>query len=596
LAIIAPIAFHLTKKNSLQRQAIKEGIVAEIWFDTIEENDLITASEAEAFTRYVTTAIFEPEKKTNRLPQILCRDTSPRIVFISINDGKSAANVLIGSGKGIGEAIKQALLKVNRLIEIGFQPKWIKFDIVRRVFLEPPPDDNPSQFVGSLYGLAFNRGTGFAFLPDELVAYLLIDDQQELKLNYIKAYMEKRLFPRTPVQKIEPINRTELYRFSTISFFSDGQKLIAMYRGHRIINDIRRNDLISAAIYGGEYLTRNMGPDGKFMYRYIPGIDRAPDEYNILRHAGTTYSMIELYQATGDGALLSAVERALNYLLKSAMPWGEGSNRSLCIIERGEVKLGGNALAAIALAKYIEVTGNRDYLPMLLELGKWIQSVQGESGRFIIHKQSYPDYKVHNFMSAYYPGEAILAMARIYVVYPDKSLLDTAEKGARYLINVRDRGLSKSEVIHDHWLLYALNDLYRYRSKKLYLNHALLIANAIMQSQNRNPDYPDYLGSYYISPGSTSTATRSEALCAAYLLARDFGFHEEAKNIIEAIKFGVTFQLQTQFRPESVLYVKNPQCCLGGVHRSLTNHEIRIDYIQHTISSLLSLYRIMNHN
>ncbi|MGA1823195.1 MAG: hypothetical protein ACMUIP_00935 [bacterium] len=587
LAIIALFAFRCARKNAINN-------VPEIWFDNLTDNDLLTDSETEALTGYVTTALFEPEKKINRLPQIISIDKVPRIVFISVSNGASAAKVFIGSGQGIGKAIKQALCKVNRIRETGFQPKWIKFDVVQRVFIQPPPDNNPPQFAGSLYGLAFNRRTGFAFLPQELVAYRLLDNQQELKLNYIKAYIEKRLLREMSVQRMGPINMTDVYRFSTSSFFSDGQKFFPLYRGHRIINDIRRDDLLLAAIYGGEYLTRNMGADGRFMYTYIPGIDRASDEYNILRHAGTIYSMIELYQVTEDEALLHAVERGIHYLLKSAIPWGAGSNRSLCIIEQGEIKLGGNALAAIALAKYSEVTGNRNYLSQIRALGKWIQSVQDESGQFIIHKQSYTDYKVHNFMSEYYPGEAILAMVRIYAVYPDKSLLDTAEKGAGYLINVRDKGLSKSEVLHDHWLLYALNDLYRYRDKKVYLDHAFLIANAIMHSQNRNPAYPDYVGSYYMSPGSTSTATRSEALCAAYLLARDFGFSAEAQNIMEAIKLGVTFQLQTQFRPESVLYLKNPQRCLGGIHRSLTNHEIRIDYIQHTLSSLLGLYRIMD--
>ena len=61
-----------------------------------------------------------------------------------------------------------------------------------------------------------------------------------------------------------------------------------------------------------------------------------------------------------------------------------------------------------------------------------------------------------------------------------------------------------------------------------------------------------------------------------------------------AIRLGVAFQLQTQFRPESVLYVSDPQRALGGFRRSLTNYEIRIDYVQHNISSLLGLYRILH--
>jgi len=231
-------------------------------------------------------------------------------------------------------------------------------------------------------------------------------------------------------------------------------------------------------------------------------------------------------------------------------------------------------------------------MPTLLELGIWIQSAQGESGEFTVHTQSYPEGEVASSVSKYYPGEALLALTRIYALDPDEAWLDTAEAGAQYLINVRDGGLPDSELPHDHWLLYALNELYRYRPNPLYLNHALRLASAILQSQNRDPVYPDWLGSFYRPPRSAPTATRTEGLCAAYLLAQDSGHPREAEAILEGMWLGVAFQLQTQFRPESVMYLDNPRRSLGGFHRSLTNFEIRIDYVQHNISSLLCLYRI----
>ena len=95
-------------------------------------------------------------------------------------------------------------------------------------------------------------------------------------------------------------------------------------------------------------------------------------------------------------------------------------------------------------------------------------------------------------------------------------------------------------------------------------------------------------------PRSTPTATSAEGLCSAYLLARDFAGRDEAELIMESISPAIAFQLQTQFRPESVLYLKYPQRALWGFHRSLTDFEIRIDYVQHNISSLLGYYGILN--
>ena len=120
--------------------------------------------------------------------------------------------------------------------------------------------------------------------------------------------------------------------------------------------------------------------------------------------------------------------------------------------------------------------------------------------------------------------------------------------------------------------------------------------HGIFLKQNRAPEYPDWLGSYYQPPRSTPTATRSEGLFSTYLLARDYGYEQMASQILEALKLGAAFQLQTQFRPESVMYLKDPQRALGGFHRSLDNYELRIDYTQHNISALLGLYKILAQN
>ena len=50
----------------------------------------------------------------------------------------------------------------------------------------------------------------------------------------------------------------------------------------------------------------------------------------------------------------------------------------------------------------------------------------------------------------------------------------------------------------------------------------------------------------------------------------------------------------TQFQPESVMYLLDPQEALGGFHNSLTNFEIRIDYVQHNVSSILCLAEILD--
>lgn len=579
------------------KSPVQEILSPEIWFEDIKVPVSISRLDKEALVKSAAESVFDGKTNVNNIPPTLKEDTLPRIVFLSASDGIRPAYVVTGTGKGITEAIERAVTQVRSLFENNYSPKWFKLDIVQDVYnMDNVDPDKPIKIERSLQGMAFDRRSGIAFLPEEMVAHTLMNSKQEIQMNNMEKYLKDRSLHAEQFQRLKGLGETAIYRFTTISLFSDGKDAISLYRGHRLYNQLSREDLLSAARHGGQYLTRAVGDNGRFVYRYLPKADRVPKKYNILRHAGTVYSMLELYEFTGETELLRAAHKAIEYLLLSVKPSLDENQNIECIVENGYAKLGGNALTVIALAKYIAVTGDTQYMPVMLRLGRWIQNAQRESGEFYMQKQSYPDGEVTDFVSQYYPGEALLAMTRIYALDPHDAWLDVAERGAQYLINVRDYGLPPSKLIHDHWLLYALNELYRHRQNSLYLEHALKITHSITQRQNREPAYPDWLGSYYHPPRSTPTATRTEGLCATYLLARDFADQQEAEKILETIRLAVPFQLQTQFRPESVLYLENPQRSLGGFHRSLTNFEIRIDYVQHNISSLLNYYRIITDN
>jgi hypothetical protein len=201
---------------------------------------------------------------------------------------------------------------------------------------------------------------------------------------------------------------------------------------------------------------------------------------------------------------------------------------------------------------------------------------------------------VKEFTSRYYPGEAILACLRIQPFDPEGPWLDAAARGARWLIEVRDAGVPTKELTHDHWLLYGLRELLRHRPDELYRGHAERITTAILTSQNlRGLLEPDWCGSWYTPPRSTPTATRSEGLMCAWEIAVDAGDQARADRIKAALGEAIRFQLRTQVRPESALHLKSPWRALGGFRKSLTDYEIRIDYVQHNLSALLGFRRIL---
>lgn len=562
-----------------------------VWFDDLKEALVLEEDEVRSLSSGILTAL-QQRHFDLELPPRLQTDVAPRIVFLSVSDRATPAIIARGTGLGLMRAINTALEKLIREFTPQYQPQWLKVDIVQESIASIRLNsDRPLGFERSLQGLAFARESAIAFLPEELVTHSLVLKDQTLQSANIVKYLKNKPGSQQAFEKIIQAKSHKLYRFICSSFFTDGTEIVNLYRGHRLFNDFSKEMVLEAAIAGGEYLKNSINPDGQFIYCYHAKTDKIVPKYNILRHAGAIYALLELYEVTEDKDLFAAIQRAIAYLIKQIQTptaisvTGEGA----CVVEDNQVKLGGNALAAIALAKYTEITEDSQYLPTIIELCHWIASVQDKTGEFLVHKQT-QNQDPEEFRSNYYPGEAILALVRLYRLTEDAHWLDVAETAAKHRISKYNE--SPKAVPQDHWLLYALNELFRDRPVPVYLTYAGRIADAMLQSQQISPMYPDWLGCFQVPPRSTPTATRTEGLCAAYRLAQCSGNSSQLPQILEGIVLGIAFQLQTQIRPETAMYYPNIARSLGGFRKSLTHSEVRIDYVQHNISSLLGLYAI----
>ena len=153
------------------------------------------------------------------------------------------------------------------------------------------------------------------------------------------------------------------------------------------------------------------------------------------------------------------------------------------------------------------------------------------------------------------------------------------------------RSKKTSALPHDHWLLIALSELYPFTSNKLQLAHAERVSASILAAQRKTSTYPDWIGSFYNPPRTTPVATRAEAMVAMCRLARESG--GKCEPYMEALKKMAVFQMRCRISAENGLYLPRPDLARGGFRRSLTDWEVRIDYVQHDLSSLLGLRGIL---
>jgi hypothetical protein len=358
--------------------------------------------------------------------------------------------------------------------------------------------------------------------------------------------------------------------------------------------DVTPQRLVAAVGHGADYLLRIMNAEGRYVYLYHPTDDRDDGQYGWLRHAGTTYAIFEAYEELGTPAYLEKGELALQYL-KAHLSNDAGSQGKYVLDTNDEEqqKVGGAGLALLAFAKHAAVSGKRSELETMRALARFIMKQQYDDGHFRANADlEHESGKKLKREPVYYPGEAALALMRLYAVDPQQAYLDTARRAADWVIRVRDAYASEDNQEHDHWMSYVLNELYRVTHDEAYVTHAYKIARAIQKKQRGADDAPapDFVGTFYDGQ-TTPASTRVEAYDADIALSRFAGKPDGW--LVEPAKRVARSMLVQQYGPENDYWLRNPAKADGGVRESLFVHDVRIDYVQHAMSAWLHLARIL---
>ena len=350
--------------------------------------------------------------------------------------------------------------------------------------------------------------------------------------------------------------------------------------------------LMDAVRTGADYLSRVLSDQGRYVYVYHPTDDRDDASYGWLRHAGATYALLEAYEELGTPLYLEKAERALGYLKAHLVDDpGRQGKYILDTNDEEQQKAGGAGLALIAFAKDAAVTGKRGELETMRALARTLIGQQYPDGHFLANSDLEDDSgKKRKREPVYYQGEAALGLMRLYAIDPQQAYLDAARRAADWVVHVRDVDVSQENQEHDHWISYALNDLYRVARDEAYVEHAYKIARAILDKQHRagSAPAPDWVGTFYegqTTPGST----RLEAYAADIALSRVAGRPDAW--LLEPAREVAASMLGQQFDADNDYWLPNPAKASGGVRESLLVQDVRIDYVQHAMSGWLHLAR-----
>jgi hypothetical protein len=441
--------------------------------------------------------------------------------------------------------------------------------------------------------VARDDGKVAAVLPGEIVDRKLFKEGQGgawLDRDKIRSLLSARAGVDGPA-----LDAMRAYRFSSDAHVESARRdaVLPVFRGMVVRPaqaDVPR--LLDAVRRGADYLVRVMSREGRYIYMYHPLDDRDDRSYGWLRHAGTTYALLEAYEELGTSAYLEKAELALGYL--RAHLHDDPDSQGKYVIDthdEEQQKVGGAGISLVAFAKHAAVTGKRADLETMRALAMFILKQQYPDGHFRANIDLEKDGQKLKREVIYYAGEAILGLVRLYAIDPQPAYLDGARRAADWIIQVRDAPVSEENQEHDHWLSYALNDLYRVTHDDAYLQHAYKIARAIEKKQRgKDAPAPDLVGTFY-SGITTPAATRLEALDADIALSRFAGKPDDW--LMGPAKDAACMVLGQQFDADNAFWLPNPAKAEGGVRESLFVPDVEIDYVQHAMSAWLHLARLL---
>jgi hypothetical protein len=337
-----------------------------------------------------------------------------------------------------------------------------------------------------------------------------------------------------------------------------------------------------------QYLQTVCDQSGKFVYQVDPNTGKVSSTYNILRHAGSIYSLAMYNRAHPDRKVVDTMIRAAKFMRINYIGPETASNALAVWSEplpaKSSAELGATGLALIALTALDQAEPDTIPLADLQSLARFVLFLQKSDGSFT-SKYSPDTGPDSDFNSLYYPGEASLGLISLYELDHRTEWLDAAGKALSYLAVSR---LNVRKLPPDHWALIAtarfLADCPENScsvSRPQLIDHAGRICDRFLRDQVASAPNPRIIGAYDVDGRTTPSSIRLEGMLATLeYLPNDVSGR---RNRIESsIEHGIAFLLRAQIT--SGPYAGGMP---GAVSSAPLASEIRIDYVQHALSAWL---------
>jgi hypothetical protein len=358
---------------------------------------------------------------------------------------------------------------------------------------------------------------------------------------------------------------------------------------------INRETLQASVLGAGGYLARAVDQDGKFRYEINAATGEESSDYNLPRHAGTTWFLAEAAAHTGDRQMRAAVRRAARYLVDNHL-LDCGSRR--CIARNEQADLGSSALGLLALVKLVESGVAPEFMDAVSALANFLRSQQRPDGEFK-HIYDRSERRAIDIQKLYYTGEAAFALSRAHRVTNDIHDLAAARQALTHLVEPPSWYIGwRYYWGAEHWTCHAMGDLWdrapNRRALQFCLDWQEFVRNTAVRGREASPEYDGASSSGpFVPPQLVVSSCRLEAAVPTLSAARQLGLPaDELERLESGARDMLAFLLRSQFLPGPAHLMPDPDAMFGAFPASETDLRVRIDYPQHAAAGILEYLQL----